>query len=443
MAGQFWFPSMSVPEIVDAFTGWGFSVSSEQVAHPTTDFVISIYCACLEQVTGITASTLQPCVDAALDAVENKDLYSQALSHNLLLYHLQRFADAARFHDFTAKDIYAPEPERTRAIFSAFINFVKFCEQCETFISGLRERSSAVIEERDRVAQRLVETKQKIAFIKAKRAEDEPKCEQLRRENTSMTEQLIKYKETQHAFLEKLEKLKQDVEALLQHKEGVNNETAIVTEKINRTKSRIVQDPERIKRNIATMSATVNEDKKTNASHEGKIRDLQAKITALLNIEKDVRSCIEQLQMIEKESNTLDVSQKALADLRDQLDQKKGERLELDMRRERVHKQLANAQVKLERAQQNAEERRAQSQQTLERLQEEYEKMVVDRQVNDRKVEELRADADEVERQMAEHLRKSQAELTELLSEYWRLRHETEVYMETLANKLGMQVRSS
>lgn len=65
-----------------------------------------------------------------------------------------------------------------------------------------------------------------------------------------------------------------------------------------------------------------------------------------------------------------------------------------------MHKQLANAQVKLERAQQNAEERRAQSQQTLERLQEEYEKMVVDRQVNDRKVEELRADADEVERQV-------------------------------------------
>ena len=153
------------------------------------------------------------------------------------MHRRQRFANAARFHDFTAKDIYAPEPERTRAIFSAFINFVKFCEQCETFISGLRERSAAVIEERDRVAQQLVETKQKIAAIKcvcrcyvltirpylpfrAKRAEDEPKCEQLRRENTAMTEQLIKYKETQHAFLEKLEKLKQEIETLLQHKVG-------------------------------------------------------------------------------------------------------------------------------------------------------------------------------------------------------------------------------
>lgn len=37
--------------------------------------------------------------------------------------------------------------------------------------------------------------------------------------------------------------------------------------------------------------------------------------------------------MIEKESNALDVSQKALADLRDQLDQKKSERLDLEMRR--------------------------------------------------------------------------------------------------------------
>ena len=81
----------------------------------------------------------------------------------------QRFANAARFHDFTAKDIYAPEAERTRAIFSAFINFVKFCEQCEAFISGLRERSATVIEERDRVAQQLVETKQKIAAIKCVR----------------------------------------------------------------------------------------------------------------------------------------------------------------------------------------------------------------------------------------------------------------------------------
>lgn len=143
---------------------------------------------------------------------------------------------------------------------------------------------------------------------------------------------------------------------------------------------------------------------------------------------------------------------------------------------QRVHKQLANAQEKLERAQRHAEEKRQASQQTIERLQREYEKMDVERRDNDKQVEELRMEASDIESkggltscshpptypdcplQMAEHLKRSEAELNELLTEYWKLRHETgtnhffayihhstispEVYMETLANKLNMNVSS-
>ena len=67
-------------------------------------------------------------------------------------------------------------------------------------------------------------------------------------------------------------------------------------------------------------------------------------------------------------------------------------------------------------------------------------------------------------RQMADHMRQSQKEMNELIAEYWKLRHATgmltshlcyahtcppdtafmtEFYMETLANKLGMQVTST
>ena len=47
-----------------------------------------------------------------------------------------------------------------------------------------------------------------------------------------------------------------------------------------------------------------------------------------------MRSCVEQLQTIEKEMRALDGAQKELGDLRDSLDRKKGERAELVMRRE-------------------------------------------------------------------------------------------------------------
>ncbi len=71
MSSKFWFPSMSVSEIVDAFTGWGYSVSPEQVARPTSDFVVGVYSACLEQVTRITPDTLQAAIETSLTSTEN------------------------------------------------------------------------------------------------------------------------------------------------------------------------------------------------------------------------------------------------------------------------------------------------------------------------------------------------------------------------------------
>jgi kinetochore protein Nuf2 len=47
-----------------------------------------------------------------------------------------------------------------------------------------------------------------------------------------------------------------------------------------------------------------------------------------------MRSCVEQLQTIEKEVTSLSNSQKELADLKDQLDDKKIERSELHLRHE-------------------------------------------------------------------------------------------------------------
>ena len=82
--------------------------------------------------------------------------------------------------------------------------------------------------------------------------------------------------------------------------EKVTNEMNTITENISRTRSRIVQSPERIKRDIHNMGNSAAEEKRTVAANEAKTRDLQTKITALLNIEKDVRSCVEQLQTIEK-----------------------------------------------------------------------------------------------------------------------------------------------
>ncbi|OAX43797.1 hypothetical protein K503DRAFT_765525 [Rhizopogon vinicolor AM-OR11-026] len=444
MSGQYWFPNMPIPEIMTALSEWGLNVSNEQLVRPSPDFVVGVYNACLEQVTSISPNVLHKPTQRALASLDdaNPDLYSNAISHNVMLYHLTRFATSARIMDFSSRDLSAPEPERTRFILSAFINFVKFAEQCTTFISNVREKSTQVIDEREQVIQELSEFQHKLAVLKAQRAKDEPKCEQLKEENAAVTTQLLAAKEVHTGLTKDIEGLKIERAHLQARNESFNSESALLMDSNSRTRSRIVQSPERIRRNIVTMGATAIEDKKLVASHEVKARDLQAKISALVNIEKDIRSCIEQLQTTEKEVQILEGSQKELADLKDSLEYKKVERGELGKKAERVHKQLGNAQEKLERAQRHAEEKRQASQQTIDRLQREYDKMDVERRENDKQVEELRMEAGDIESKMAEHLKRSEAELNELLTEYWKLRHETEVYMETLANKLNMNVSS-
>lgn len=68
-----------------------------------------------------------------------------------------------------------PERERTTVLLSAFINFVKFAEQyCDAFLKDLRERSDALIIQRDNITDQVNELQEQIDTIKCVRIEYNP-----------------------------------------------------------------------------------------------------------------------------------------------------------------------------------------------------------------------------------------------------------------------------
>jgi kinetochore protein Nuf2 len=74
-----------------------------------------------------------------------------------------RFAKAAKIDDFRASDLSHPDRERTIDLLSAFINFIKFTEQCcDEFVKDLGDKLAAKITERDQVSSALQETQEKI-----------------------------------------------------------------------------------------------------------------------------------------------------------------------------------------------------------------------------------------------------------------------------------------
>ncbi|EKM82897.1 hypothetical protein AGABI1DRAFT_118320 [Agaricus bisporus var. burnettii JB137-S8] len=440
------FPNMNIPDIITALGGWGLSVSPDQLAHPTADFVEGVYCACLQQVSGLTYDFLREPVTTSLSSLglDNEDLYMSAFSNNLILYHLSRFAKAAQVEDFSAKDLYAPEKTRTLILLSAFINFVKFTEQfCDNFVKNLREHAEKILIEREDVTKLLEKNQQEINSIRAQAAKDEPQCEKLGKENDALRANIFDIKNSQAKSISEIEKLKAEKASLVRKRESLAEEMANTNESVQRTQARIVQSPDRIRKRISQMTLDAADDKRNIALNEAKARDLQVKVNALLTIEKDVRSCIEQLTTVEKEVHSLQDTQKALVDVKDQFEGKRIEKNELQLKRERVHKQLANAYEKLERAQRHGEDKKQANEKMITRLKEEFEQMAMERRDNDKQLEELRVETNHIHSEMVDHLKKSEAELNELLAEYWRLRHETDVFMETLANKLNMRVTSN
>ncbi|KAL1722710.1 Nuf2 family-domain-containing protein [Schizophyllum commune] len=443
---------MEKDDIIGALNGWQLSVNEIQLTRPTPDFVRNIYRSCLEHITAINEEPIQSAVtdafmDTGIDETRAKDLYATALSDNILLYHLTRLASAARIEDFNSKDLTNPDPDRTNVLLSAFINFIKFTEQfCHEPFTKIMHSADKVVQERRAAEDDLSRINQEIKVIKAKIAEDEPRCEQLRAENKKLHTEMLGIKEIQSVHAQDTQRLKEEKEVLLQRMQAMTAEIDSKRSEVARTRSRIVQSPDRMKRAISVMSTTVTEDKRLIAQTEAKARDLKAKSDALIRIEKDLGRCVASLRVIEREAAALQAMIKESTDLKEHLKHKEIEHEEFILRHERLEKQVANAQDKLERAQRHAEDKRTTNARTLERLNAEYEHMSEERRDNDRVVKDLTAETEEVERKvcrkarlvMAEHLKTSEAEITELVGEYFRLRHATEVYRQMLADKLGM-----
>jgi kinetochore protein Nuf2 len=161
------------------------------------------------------------------------DLYSVALAHGILLHHLYvrpvpccltensfstRFATAARINDFSARDISQPSSERTRYILSAFINLMRFNQQRAMFVQSVRSKSNALIDKRVHVSRELEEEEEELSAVKAKQLADEPKCEEFRQENISLTTRMVGIKEIQEQTAGECEVLRKDKSDLLKRK---------------------------------------------------------------------------------------------------------------------------------------------------------------------------------------------------------------------------------
>lgn len=177
-------------------------------------------------------------------------------------------------------------------------------QEWQPITSDYEDSSLKLVDERDSVSKELAAVEAKLAAAKAQMAKDEPRCIEIQNENVNITAHLVSMKEMQKKLISEHTTLKEERSDIAQRQvcgsccctlptlhqrtrqETLGQEISMASDSIARTQARIVRSPERIKRTIVTMGSTAIEDKRSLAMNEAKVRDLQTKITALLNIEK-------------------------------------------------------------------------------------------------------------------------------------------------------------
>jgi kinetochore protein Nuf2 len=95
---------------------------------------------------------------------------------------------------------------------------MRFHQQRAAFVRSIRDKSDSHTDERAQLTTELVEEKELIAAMQAKQQADEPKCEELRRDNAALTAKMMATKEIQEQTAAECEALKKDKLDVLRRK---------------------------------------------------------------------------------------------------------------------------------------------------------------------------------------------------------------------------------
>lgn len=140
------FPLLDYSELAICLQSCDFSLATEEnIARPTSQFVITLYKQIIDSFMGISSDALlkkgqEHINDATEYEEENEEaFYSESLQVLVLNKICYKFFQNIGVSDFNMMDLYRPDTQRTKRLLSAVVNYARFREErmfdCNRFIS--------------------------------------------------------------------------------------------------------------------------------------------------------------------------------------------------------------------------------------------------------------------------------------------------------------------
>lgn len=415
------FPILDFKELSICLQGCDFTANEDLVSRPTSQYIRSLFEQLLDTFMGFSP---EYCVTAtsnllrsAANSETSKELGDDDISnddtantmHILVLFRAaETMLQTCGIHDFTLMDLMRPEPQRTRRILSAVINYARFREEhlreCEPLVRICESNMEEVRRVED--ANNLISTN--IGILKD-RLEDEENGQDGHRKSTLV--QLNNYNSRLELKLKKLQRSQE----ILKHEHGqYKEEKARLFEKLEdnhyligestneleKLKSYSMADPSLINRIVEELRNNLSQHEELLRTTEEALRNKTRTVNSIQHVEDELRNLIKIVQEISNDLRKLQDERDKMVKQTDELEHKKHSSEELEVLIQRMKRRLQKSEEKIVKLKQQAQERDENAKDKLKALEKEYTLLAQERQSKEKKLDQTKAEINQLDTQI-------------------------------------------
>lgn len=415
------FPILDFKELSICLQGCDFTANEDLVSRPTSQYIRSLFEQLLDTFMGFSP---EYCVTAtsnllrsAANSETSKELSDDDISnddtantmHILVLFRAaETMLQTCGIHDFTLMDLMRPEPQRTRRILSAVINYARFREEhlreCEPLVRICESNMEEVRRVED--ANNLISTN--IGILKD-RLEDEENGQDGHRKSTLV--QLNNYNSRLELKLKKLQRSQE----ILKHEHGqYKEEKARLFEKLEdnhyligestneleKLKSYSMADPTLINRIVEELRNNLSQHEEQLRITEEALRNKTRTVNSIQHVEDELRNLIKIVQEISNDLRKLQDERDKMVKQTDELEHKKHSSEELEVLIQRMKRRLQKSEEKIVKLKQQAQERDENAKDKLKALEKEYTLLAQERQSKEKKLDQTKAEINQLDAQI-------------------------------------------
>ncbi|KAK9458663.1 Nuf2 family-domain-containing protein [Lipomyces oligophaga] len=423
------FPLLEFPEIALCLRGCDIPVAEDMLQKPTSAFVISLY----EQMIGIFLGMTYDQQMAISDScAQGRDVYESGRIGRSVLSLVRaasKLMKVCGIDDFSMADILRPEPQRTRRLLSAVVNFARFREAHSNVTDELMAKSEALSVAAEEAYLELVTDNDRLEQLRAQKEEEAPKLKEAQVHFKEVEEELIRYRKIQEKIVTEHDTYKKERFKLLEKHENLSSSIAQIKKEVERLRPYVLEVPNKLTKVNEEKSESVQVSKATIDKLERSLRSYDDTFESIKTIEQDINICLKIMEDVENDIFKQDEASRQLTRLMQLRDQRQLEVHEVERNLTHLKRQLTHAEERAERLQEQRLSKRESAQKRTQEQKETYAMLVAERSVVKQEMSKKNALIAGIEKQKQDLCVKLEDEVRINTNELVKLEKHVELYI--------------